>query len=36
MQRADFAGLFKEMQGNPVTIRTLDRRSTSFLPSARS
>jgi len=24
MQRADFAGLFKEMHGHPVTIRTLD------------
>src|SRR5262249_555697 len=24
MQRADFAGLFREMHGHPVTIRTLD------------
>jgi pyruvate,orthophosphate dikinase len=32
MQRADFAGLFKEMQGNPVTIRTLDPPLHEFLP----
>jgi len=32
MQRADFAGLFKEMQGHPVTIRTLDPPLHEFLP----
>jgi len=32
MQRADFAGLFKEMQGNPVTIRALDPPLHEFLP----
>jgi len=32
MQRADFAGLFKEMKGNPVTIRTLDPPLHEFLP----
>jgi pyruvate,orthophosphate dikinase len=32
MQRADFAGLFKEMQGTPVTIRTLDPPLHEFLP----
>jgi pyruvate,orthophosphate dikinase len=32
MQRADFAGLFKEMQGNPVTVRTLDPPLHEFLP----
>jgi pyruvate, orthophosphate dikinase len=32
MQRADFAGLFKEMRGNPVTIRTLDPPLHEFLP----
>ncbi len=32
MQRADFAGLFREMQGNPVTIRTLDPPLHEFLP----
>jgi pyruvate,orthophosphate dikinase len=32
MQRADFAGLFKEMHGNPVTIRTLDPPLHEFLP----
>ena len=32
MQRADFAGLFKEMDGLPVTIRTLDPPLHEFLP----
>jgi pyruvate,orthophosphate dikinase len=32
MQRADFAGLFKEMHGHPVTIRTLDPPLHEFLP----
>jgi pyruvate,orthophosphate dikinase len=32
MQRKDFAGLFKEMQGTPVTIRTLDPPLHEFLP----
>jgi pyruvate,orthophosphate dikinase len=32
MQRADFAGLFKEMRGTPVTIRTLDPPLHEFLP----
>jgi pyruvate,orthophosphate dikinase len=34
MQRADFIGLFKAMEGLPVTIRLLDRRCTSFCPNA--
>jgi pyruvate,orthophosphate dikinase len=32
MQRSDFAGLFKEMRGHPVTIRTLDPPLHEFLP----
>jgi pyruvate,orthophosphate dikinase len=32
LQRADFAGLFREMQGHPVTIRTLDPPLHEFLP----
>jgi pyruvate,orthophosphate dikinase len=32
MQRADFAGLFKEMHGHSVTIRTLDPPLHEFLP----
>jgi pyruvate,orthophosphate dikinase len=32
MQRADFAGLFREMHGTPVTIRTLDPPLHEFLP----
>ncbi len=32
VQRADFAGLFREMHGNPVTIRTLDPPLHEFLP----
>jgi pyruvate,orthophosphate dikinase len=32
MQRSDFAGLFKEMKGYPVTIRTLDPPLHEFLP----
>ena len=32
MQRADFAGLFKAMEGFPVTIRTLDPPLHEFLP----
>ena len=35
MQRADFAGLFKEMKGTPVTIRLLDPPLHEFLPEAR-
>src|SRR5712692_10731 len=31
-QRADFAGLFKAMKGQPVTIRTLDPPLHEFLP----
>ena len=31
-QRADFAGLFREMHGTPVTIRTLDPPLHEFLP----
>jgi pyruvate,orthophosphate dikinase len=32
MQRSDFAGLFREMRGFPVTIRTLDPPLHEFLP----
>ena len=32
MQKADFAGLFREMHGTPVTIRTLDPPLHEFLP----
>ena len=32
MQRADFAGVFKAMDGLPVTIRTLDPPLHEFLP----
>ncbi len=32
MQRKDFAGLFRAMHGNPVTIRTLDPPLHEFLP----
>jgi len=32
MQRKDFAGLFREMRGTPVTIRTLDPPLHEFLP----
>src|SRR5207245_4231822 len=32
MQRADFAGLFKAMDGFPVVIRTLDPPLHEFLP----
>jgi pyruvate,orthophosphate dikinase len=32
MQRSDFAGLFREMKGFPVTIRTLDPPLHEFLP----
>ncbi len=32
MQRSDFAGLFREMKGNPVTIRLLDPPLHEFLP----
>ena len=32
MQKADFMGLFKEMHGSPVTIRTLDPPLHEFLP----
>lgn len=34
MQRGDFKGIFKEMQGLPVTIRLLDPPLHEFLPSA--
>ncbi|MFB3815145.1 MAG: pyruvate, phosphate dikinase [Terriglobales bacterium] len=33
MQRSDFAGLFRAMDGMPVTIRTLDPPLHEFLPS---
>ncbi|HEY7412503.1 MAG TPA: pyruvate, phosphate dikinase [Vicinamibacteria bacterium] len=32
MQRGDFTGLFEEMRGHPVTIRTLDPPLHEFLP----
>jgi pyruvate,orthophosphate dikinase len=32
MQKEDFMGIFKEMDGNPVTIRTLDPPLHEFLP----
>ena len=32
-QRADFAGLFKAMDGLPVTIRLIDPPLHEFLPS---
>jgi pyruvate,orthophosphate dikinase len=32
MQRSDFTGLFREMHGHPVTIRTLDPPLHEFLP----
>lgn len=32
MQKKDFVALFKEMKGNPVTIRTLDPPLHEFLP----
>ncbi|MGQ0721802.1 MAG: putative PEP-binding protein, partial [Candidatus Eiseniibacteriota bacterium] len=32
MQRADFAGIFRAMQGRPVTVRTLDPPLHEFLP----
>ena len=32
IQRADFVGIFKAMQGRPVTIRTLDPPLHEFLP----
>src|SRR6202007_599535 len=32
MQRADFVGVFKAMDGLPVTIRTLDTPLHEFLP----
>jgi pyruvate,orthophosphate dikinase len=32
MQRSDFAGIFRAMQGRPVTIRTLDPPLHEFLP----
>ncbi|HMC66124.1 MAG TPA: pyruvate, phosphate dikinase, partial [Gemmataceae bacterium] len=34
-QRSDFEGIFKAMQGRPVTIRTLDPPLHEFLPHAR-
>jgi pyruvate,orthophosphate dikinase len=36
MQRQDFVGLFKAMDGYPVTIRTLDPPLHEFLPQAES
>src|SRR5207302_10614273 len=33
-QRSDFEGIFKAMQGRPVTIRTLDPPLHEFLPHA--
>jgi pyruvate,orthophosphate dikinase len=33
-QRADFEGLFREMKGHPVTIRTLDPPLHEFLPNS--
>ncbi|HET7037791.1 MAG TPA: putative PEP-binding protein, partial [Thermomicrobiaceae bacterium] len=35
MQREDFAGIFKAMGGQPVTIRTLDPPLHEFLPHTR-
>ncbi len=35
LQREDFYGIFKEMNGYPVTIRTLDPPLHEFLPSFR-
>jgi pyruvate,orthophosphate dikinase len=32
LQRADFEGIFREMEGRPVTIRTLDPPLHEFLP----
>ena len=32
LQRADFYGVFKEMHGSPVTIRTIDPPLHEFLP----
>ncbi len=32
MQRSDFAGLFKELDGYPITIRTIDPPLHEFLP----
>ncbi len=32
MQRSDFVGIFREMKGKPVTIRTLDPPLHEFLP----
>ncbi|HVP43316.1 MAG TPA: pyruvate, phosphate dikinase [Terriglobales bacterium] len=34
IQRADFKGIFKEMQGLPVTVRLLDPPIHEFLPTA--
>jgi pyruvate,orthophosphate dikinase len=36
MQRDDFAGIFRAMEGRPVTIRTLDPPLHEFLPHGRS
>jgi pyruvate,orthophosphate dikinase len=36
MQRQDFMGIFREMDGLPVTIRLLDPPLHEFLPSARA
>ena len=34
MQRSDFEGIFKAMEGRPVTIRLLDPPLHEFLPTA--
>ena len=36
MQRADFVGVFRAMDGFPVTIRTLDPPLHEFLPHAKN
>ena len=35
MQRKDFYGVFKAMDGFPVTIRTIDPPLHEFLPNAK-
>ncbi|KAB2907814.1 MAG: pyruvate, phosphate dikinase [Ignavibacteriales bacterium] len=36
LQKKDFAGIFKAMKGNPVTVRTLDPPLHEFLPTKDS
>ena len=36
LQKQDFIGLYREMEGFPVTIRLLDPPLHEFLPSART